>query len=135
MKKIIMLIVIFCLVQQGFSQEKQQKKSCIKFDTRTYDFGKVKQDKGKIEATFNFTNTGTDTLKILNVRASYGCTSTNWTQEPVLPNKKGIIKAVYDTKNKSGEFQKNIFVTTNDPLNVRIILTVKGEVVSKKAIK
>jgi|AntAceMinimDraft_17_1070374.scaffolds.fasta_scaffold00162_2 hypothetical protein len=133
MKKIfiIVLAAFSCFAQQGFSQEKQEKKPIIKFDTKTYDFGVVKEELGKIEAVFNFTNVGNDTLKLLKVKASCGCTATKYTKEPVLPGKKGFVKAIYGTKNRPGKFRKGVVVTTNDLQNQRIVLVISGQVTPK----
>ena len=130
MKKvfIIVLAAFSCFAQQGFSQEKQEKNPIIKFDTKTYDFGTVKEELGDIEAVFNFTNVGNDTLKLLTVKASCGCTSTKYTKEPVLPGEKGFVKAIYGTKNRPEKFRKGVTVTTNDPQNQRITLVISGEV-------
>jgi hypothetical protein len=42
----------------------------IKFDSVVHDFGTFNEADGVQNAMFNFTNTGTEPLKIINVRAS-----------------------------------------------------------------
>jgi hypothetical protein len=50
---------------------------------------------------------------------------------PIPPGKKNIIKIIYYTK-RVGPFQKTVAVTTNDPLNSSIILTIKGNVLPQE---
>jgi hypothetical protein len=59
----------------------------ISFDIMSHDFGYVSEGK-KVNYTFEFTNTGNDTLKLEKVQPSCGCTSPYWSREPVLPGKK-----------------------------------------------
>jgi len=67
---------------------------------------------------------------ISHVQASCGCTTPEWTKEPVLPGKTGFVKALYNSNGRPGVFNKTITVTSNatDPSKV---LTIKGEVISK----
>jgi hypothetical protein len=105
-----------------------QKNAVIKFDSLSHYFGKIKEEGGKVSTVFNFTNTGTDTLKVLNVTPGYGCTVNDWTKTPVLPGKPGYVKAEYDPKGKPGKFLKGITITTNGKTS-SILLTIKGEVI------
>ena len=93
-----------------------------------HDFGKIV--KGiPAEATFEFTNTGKAPLVISGVRASCGCTTPDYSKEPIAPGKKGFVKAVYNAANL-GVFNKSITVTSN--ANEKdIVLIIKGEVIEK----
>ncbi len=42
----------------------------IQFESLIYDFGTFQEEDGVQNAIFNFTNTGTEPLKLINVRAS-----------------------------------------------------------------
>ena len=68
---------------------------------------------------------------INNVKSNCGCVVGYGPIEPILPGKKNVIKVIYDTK-RVGPFQKTVTVTTNDPLNSQIILTIKGNVLPKE---
>lgn len=101
----------------------------IDFEYETYDFGNLNEG-DDAEVDFTFTNTGKDKLIITNVKASCGCTTPYWSKEPVQPGETGKITARYDTKNKSGSFNKAITITSNaEPGTTRIFI--KGDV--KKA--
>lgn len=103
----------------------------IKFKTETHDFGKV--DEGVQAAyTFEFTNTGTAPVVISNAQPSCGCTTPDWTKEPVMPGKTGFVKASFNSSGRPGNFNKNITVISNSE-TPQIALTIKGEVNPKAA--
>ena len=57
----------------------------ISFEKKTHDFGTFPEETGKITYEFVFTNTGDAPLVLNKVSASCGCTTPEWTKEPVGP--------------------------------------------------
>ena len=100
------------------------------FESMEHDFGKVKEDGGLANFNFNFKNTGKVPLVISAVNASCGCTTPEWSKEPVLPGKAGFIKVSYNPQGRPGRFDKTITVTANMP-NGSQILKISGDVVPK----
>lgn len=94
-----------------------------------HDFGEIPY-KGNGEFEFKFKNTGTDPLIITKVQSSCGCTTPEYSKEPVKPGKEGIIKVEYDTK-RVGPFKKSVKVYANIK-NSPVKLIIKGEVVKKE---
>lgn len=78
-----------------------------------HDFGTFNEVDGKVSYSFQFENTGAEPLLILKVQSSCGCTIPEWTKEPILPGKKGYVKAIYDPKGRPGKFGKSVTVFTN----------------------
>ncbi|MFL5729311.1 MAG: DUF1573 domain-containing protein, partial [Cytophagaceae bacterium] len=102
----------------------------MKFDKMSHDFGSVKEEAGSVTTDFNFTNTGSVPLIISNVKASCGCTTPDWTKDPVLPGKTGFIRAVYSTTNRPGPFNKSLTITANtEPSTTTLFIS--GTVVPK----
>jgi len=100
----------------------------VKFEKQEHDFGKINEEAGLSTYTFTFVNEGTAPLLINNAQASCGCTTPEWTKEPVLPGKKGSVQVQYNPANRPGPFTKGITINTNgDPATVQ--LTIKGEVI------
>ncbi len=124
-------IVLFTLSTNIFAQ----KTPTIKFTSLTFDYGILKEEDGKKECTFEFTNAGNDDLLLTNVRASCGCTTSDFTRTPVKPGKKGYVKATYDPANRPGVFNKSLTVVTNDPNNENITIFIKGDVTPKPKTK
>jgi len=102
----------------------------ISFNEDTHDFGKFKEEDGKVTYKFEFINTGGSDLIIQNVTASCGCTAPRWTREPVPPGATGYVAATYNPAGRPGAFRKYVTVISNsDPASVR--LTIAGEVEAK----
>lgn len=108
----------------------QQATASISFDKTQYDFGKVKEEGGPISYEFPFTNTGNQPLVISQVVASCGCTSPDWTKQPVPPGGKGFVKATYDPANRPGQFNKSLTVMSNAS-GGNVVLWIQGEVLEK----
>ena len=98
----------------------------ITFDKTTWDYGTVKTG-AEGHRMFTVKNTGDKPLIISNVKASCGCTTPEWSQEPIMPGKSAQIKVGYNTA-INGDFQKMIEVFSNDPANSRSVIYIKGKV-------
>ena len=111
MKKafLIPLLVIIPLI----AIDAQTKVASMSFEKEAHDFGKIKEADGPVTVNFEFTNTGSQPLIIKQVHASCGCTSPNWSKQPVLPGKSGFIGATYNPKSRPGPFSKTVTVTSN----------------------
>ena len=114
----------------SFSVSAQELKN-VTFEEPTHEFGTIKEVDGPAEFDFVFKNTGTEPVKILNVRASCGCTTPDWTREEVAVGGSGFIKASYNPKNRPGPFHKTLTVTTSDAQNNTVILRINGKVEPK----
>jgi hypothetical protein len=127
MKKSIFLILFGVIVTTVFSQNK----ALIKFKESTVDIGNVKQEEGSVKSVFYFKNEGNDTLRLIYVQPSCGCTSVKYTLDPVMPGQKGEIEAIYDAAKYPGDFKKSIIVRSNDPDNSTVLLYITGYVIPK----
>jgi hypothetical protein len=127
MKKIVLLLSLF-VATASFAQSVPD----ITFKTTTHSFGKIKQN---VPATyiFSFTNTGSKPAVIEFANAECGCTTPEYSKDPILKGKSSTIKVTYNAANP-GTFKKNVnvkFVSTQLP----ITLTIDGEVVPAAKIK
>ncbi|MCD8073327.1 MAG: DUF1573 domain-containing protein [Alistipes sp.] len=108
----------------------QKGKSTLSFKEEMWDFGNIKEVDGPVSHTFEFTNTGENAIVIERVSVSCGCTTPEYSKEPVLPGKKGKIKVTYDPSMRPGYFSKDIYVISNNGKN-NDKLIVKGDVQGK----
>ena len=109
MKQLLTLSFILFSFFNSFSQ-----KSEIVFETPEYNFGDIQENKGKVSHKFSFTNNGKESIRILTVKPSCGCTTPNWSKDEIKPGKKGFIIAEYNPKGRPGVFRKSLSVITND---------------------
>ena len=125
MKKYSLLLV--CLVVSMFAMS---QKAVISFNEKSHDFGKVKEEDGKITYVFDFINRGNSPLVINRAQAQCGCTTPVWTKEPIEPGKKGSITVTYNPQGRPGPFTKTITVYSNAS-DEQFVLNINGEVISK----
>jgi hypothetical protein len=98
----------------------------IQFDEMKYDFGTAKQG-DVVKHVFKFKNIGTQPLVISNIGVSCGCTTPEWTKEPVMPGKTGTITANFNTAGKIGMQNKVLTVESNSAAG-NAMVSVVGEV-------
>lgn len=115
-KKILLGLFAFFITTSIFAQ-----KPIITFSEMSYDYGTVAEEDGKVSHVFEFTNSGTSDLLLKNVQASCGCTTPQWSREPVPPKQKGTITVTYRAAGRPGPFTKSITVSSNADKKVLII--------------
>lgn len=121
------VIFIFMAILLATGIASAQQKAVISAEQTSYDFGTIKEADGKVSHTFQIKNDGNMPLVITRVIASCGCTTPEWTKEPIAPGKTGDIKVTYDPSGRPGPFTKTISVYSNGKTG-SFILTIRGEV-------
>lgn len=84
----------------------------IEFDTTEYDFGTIVEGE-IIDGVFKVTNKGKVDLVITGVQPSCGCTTPNWTKDPIKPGDVGEIKFSFNSNGRVGKQHKSITITSN----------------------
>lgn len=97
----------------------------IAFEATEHDFG-VFEEGEAARHVFTFRNDGAAPLRLTAVRPSCGCTSPEWTREPVAPGETGRITVSYESEGRPGAFQKTINVETDGEPDL-VILRIRGE--------
>ncbi|MDU1889472.1 MAG: DUF1573 domain-containing protein [Dysgonomonas sp.] len=130
MKKIGFILLALVLSTGFIAAQEGKKAPKAEFTKTVHDFGKVAENVGNITCEFTFKNTGTSPFIIQRVQTTCGCTTPDYTKEPVLPGKTGSIKVTYSTIGRPGTFSKDVTVFSNVPDSI-YKLTIKGEVIRK----
>jgi hypothetical protein len=125
---------LFCLIlfagvsvwaQQGTSnqttssspneKEEEPSRAKISFSETIWDFGYVPKT-GKVIHTYKIKNIGEDTLVIVKVRTTCGCTSAPLSKERLASGEIADLEVVFDpTKVKVEQTSKKVQVLSNDP--------------------
>lgn len=121
-------LMSFTSVNNTYSPTVDEPKD-IEWKKTSHDFGEVVQGT-KAKYTFTFLNKGTVPIVISNAAASCGCTVPNFSKEPVNPGAYGSVTVIFDSSGKSGNFSKNVTVTTNLGQS---ILFIKGNIITEQA--
>lgn len=106
-----------------------KKMPVLEFKKTTHDFGDVFEG-GKVSYSFKFTNTGKSDLIISNCVPSCGCTVPEFPRKPIKAGKSDYITVIFDSKGRSGTFDKSISVYSNTLPNV-VQINIKGNVIKK----
>ncbi|OIO99623.1 MAG: hypothetical protein AUJ98_10565 [Bacteroidetes bacterium CG2_30_33_31] len=124
---IFAILIITTLVNYAENIVQNDKPAAkIDFTSTVYDYGKIKKDANG-NCVFKYKNSGNDVLFITRVAKSCGCTTPEYSTEPLMPGQTAVIKIGYDTK-IVGVFNKKITVFSN-AINSSVILTIKGEII------
>src|SRR5450432_992725 len=89
-----------------------------------YVFGKIPQGRPVIHV-FEIINTGKEPLLLENVQASCGCTTPEWSREPIAAGATAVIKVGYNAYGE-GHFNKTVTIFYNNGQTKA--LTISGEV-------
>ena len=98
----------------------------IEFQKTEHNFGKILQGE-QVSYTFRFKNTGNAPLIISSIEKTCGCTSPDYTSQPIKPGDEGKITITYDSKGHNGFQNKRLIVRTNTNPS-ETILRIKAQV-------
>jgi hypothetical protein len=106
-------------------------KTTVQWYEEMHEFGNITQG-DVVTHVFKFKNTGSSDLLLTRVKASCGCTTPSWSNEPIAPGQEGMIKVSFNSTGKMGPQVKTVTVTHNgEPIHH--VLRFKGTVVAKPA--
>ena len=107
----------------------EEADSKMKFSVEEHDFGTIPEGPA-VSYDFEFKNISKEPIQLEHVQASCGCTTPEWSKDPIMPGGKSAIKVGYNTSGRVGSFTKTITVTSNSE-NSTVVLTIKGNVKAK----
>jgi hypothetical protein len=130
MKKLLLFAIAMVM---AFTVSAQEQKQIIEIAEKTYDFGTIKEEDGRVSHVFTFKNVTEGVLTIKNVRASCGCTTPAWSKEPIAPGADAQITVTYNASGRPGAFHKSVTVTlSNGTEDFTQVLFIKGKVTPKQ---
>jgi hypothetical protein len=120
--------LVFLVITAGLMSfaPKASSGSPLLWKNEVLNVGEIPQGVPK-NIEFEFTNNGKTAVLITNVKASCGCTTTDYTKTKVEPGKTATVTAKYNAANK-GPFTKTITVTTDAEENPKT-LSFRGTVI------
>ena len=138
MKKTIILLSAILLSAVGLQAQQEtyfKEADVIRFDKKVHDFGDVLMAEGPVTCLFTFTNIGQQPLVVHNVISSCGCTTPEWTREPVKPGATGTIQATFSNDQGPYPFDKTLTVYVGvgaSSLDRPVVLRLRGVAHEKK---
>lgn len=132
MKKFFFLAAAFVTGIGAMAQQKAEE--VIKVNTEKHDFGKIKQGV-PVTTFFTITNTSDKPVVIENAWAGCGCTTPEYSKEPIAPGATSKLKVGYNAA-AMGHFDKDVNVKlagVTNPMVVKITGEVTPEVAAINA--
>ena len=120
------LLINSVVYAQSHAVDNNTAKAVFTIDNIDFDYGIIPENGGLANHVFSIKNTGNNPLVIKQVTASCGCTTPDWTKEPIASGKTGEIKVAYNPAGRPGPFSKTISVYCENADPVQ--LTIKGNV-------
>lgn len=117
----MLILFVSVAVDPVFAQ-----RGIIVVDDSRHDFGTI-QEGDVARHVFTISNTGDGPFTLTAVRPSCGCTTPEWTTDPLLPGEEGAIAVEYDSEGLPGAFEKLVSVES-DANPDRVLLYIKGYV-------
>lgn len=127
------LFTCLLLASSFFGIEAQT--NVMKFDKQAHDFGKFVESVNPSTVLFQFVNDSKIPMIISEVISSCGCTVPERSSDTINPMGKGYIKVSYDSKNRIGEFEKNVEVFYQTDKSRSQSLRIMGEVLRPVKVK
>jgi len=112
MKKSLLILIGIVFSTGVFAQMAATKSAVMSFETKSHDFGDVKQGE-KVTYVFKYKNTGTDTLRIDNIVSSCGCTVPNNYEKVVAPGANASVTVEFNSAGKMGVVNKTLTILSN----------------------
>jgi hypothetical protein len=97
------------------------KEDFLQLKESGYSFGKIPQGRPVIHI-FEIVNTGKEPLMLENVQASCGCTTPEWSKEPIAAGATSSIKVGYNAY-ADGHFNKTVTIFYNNGQTKALIIS------------
>jgi Protein of unknown function (DUF1573) len=124
MKQLTTLFVLLAAFFFAGAQTSTPQEDLLKLKDTEHDFTLIPQGK-PVYCLFEVVNNAKTELKLDNVQASCGCTTPEWSRDPIAPGAASMIKVGYNAA-AEGYFEKTITITFNT--NQTKLLKIKGTV-------
>lgn len=131
MKKIAIVMSLFSTILGASAQTVNnggvalaRPADVLQLKETSHNFGKIPQGRPAVYI-FEIVNSGPTALKLDNVQASCGCTTPEWSRDPIGPGATAKIRVGYNAY-ADGPFTKTVTIVYNT--NQTKTLTISGEV-------
>lgn len=99
------------------SWAQDEPSSAMVFETYEWDFGPINEADGPVAHTFRFANISNNPIQIDNVATSCGCTTVQYSTEPIHGGDYGELTVVFDPARTDGRVFREVEIFTKDRRN------------------
>jgi hypothetical protein len=120
----VLFVTVVAATAMGFSQPK------ISVDKTKIDFGVIYNGETK-KARIIIRNIGTDSLKIVSVTTSCGCTTAKRPKDYIRHGEQDAVEVEFNSTGFRGKIEKHVTIMTNDPTAYTTEVTLAGDVIEE----
>ena len=111
------ILTLSVLLACGYVCAQDQPTSAMVFETYEWDFGTIDEADGPVSHTFRFVNISNNPIQIDNVATSCGCTTVQYSTEPIHGGEEGEITVVFNPARYEGSVFREVEILTKDRHN------------------
>lgn len=111
------LLTLSALLACACVYAQDEPTSAMLFETYEWDFGTIDEADGPVMHTFRFANISNNPIQIDNVATSCGCTTVQYSTEPIHGGEYGEITVVFDPARTEGRVFREVEILTKDRRN------------------
>ena len=115
--KTIALLTLSSLLACVCAYAQDQPTSAMAFDSYEWDFGQIDEADGPVSHTFRFVNISNNPIQIDNVATSCGCTTVQYSTQPIQGGEEGELTVVFDPSRYEGRVFREVEILTKDRRN------------------
>jgi|GEM_PF-3473565 Protein of unknown function (DUF1573). len=104
----------------------QDDKKGVYVENDVFDFGTISRNGERVSFDFIIRNNSDSPIGLITVNTSCGCTTSDWSKEPVGKGKTTTIRVVFDPKGQFGPINKKVTATLDT--GQKLVMVVKGTV-------
>ena len=119
-------LVTLCLVAATLAPAQPK----LAVDKMNIDLGVIYNGAVK-KARISVRNAGTDTLRILGVQTSCGCTAAKQPKSALRPGESDVVEVEFNSTGFRGKIHKTVTIQTNDPKSPAVNVAIIGDVVDE----
>lgn len=112
--KLMAVVPVLAMIMAPQNLKAQnENQSPLQFDSYEWDFGTIEEKDGIVSHTFQFMNISKQEVRLEAVSTSCGCTSANWSTDPIKPGGTGEITVHFNPARTEGEMLRDVEVFTS----------------------
>ncbi len=113
--KTLLTTVLLTICSITWAQD--EPSSAMVFETYEWDFGTIEEADGPVSHTFRFANISNNPIQIDNIATSCGCTTVQYSTEPIHGGDYGELTVVFDPTRTQGRVFREVEIFTKDRRN------------------
>lgn len=124
------LVLCFLCCLPVIDPVKSYSSPIVVIESNNIDLGTIVQG-DQVKKIIKIKNIGDSNLKLEKISTSCGCTVVNIESKIISPGKSVEMTIIFDSSRFTGDVNKHIYITTNDPLHLNNEISFYGKIIQE----